>query len=168
VFRPFKSMVSPSDVWRQVAASEGKSGQAPDGIALFGLDNKRVREEIKNASKYDCCARPLGRGAPFRAHVAPAGISSPWLLMYAPHARIPVASQAQEQGSRSQSERCAVKKLTAATERKQRGEQRGQARGWLGGTQEWARGAEEVGAAQDIYLTAVLSSRCAQTTSLSR
>jgi hypothetical protein len=86
--------------------------------------------------------------------------------MYAPHARIPVASQAQEQGARSQSERCAVKKLTAATERKQRGEQRGQATGWLGGPQEWARGAEEVGAAQDIFLTAALSSRCAQTTSL--
>ena len=71
MFRPFKSMVSPSDVWRQVAAAEGKSGQAPDGIALFGLDNKRVREEIKNASKYDCCARPCGRGAPFRAPPPP-------------------------------------------------------------------------------------------------
>ena len=38
--------------YKQVAASEGKGEAAPDGIALFGLDNKRVRHEIKKATRY--------------------------------------------------------------------------------------------------------------------
>ena len=38
--------------YKQVAASEGNGDAAPDGIALFGLDNKRVRDEIKKATRY--------------------------------------------------------------------------------------------------------------------
>ena len=59
---PFRSHISPSDVWRMVAADERARGsvtedevQDIDGVHLFGLidTRKRVKKWIKSLSKDD-------------------------------------------------------------------------------------------------------------------